>query len=110
MLIFTNPPPVPPHTLILSGALEPRSVRESARALLEGENASSGAYEVIPRATHAGVLVNREVIAESQRWAAQALRIDASVKIPPRLPLVGGVAGLIGIFLLAAPFLLQALG
>ena len=38
------------------------------------------------------------------------LGLDASVKIPPRLPLVGGLAGLIGIFLLAGPFLNEALG
>jgi len=110
MLIFTNPPPIPAHTLVLSGSLEPRSIRESARYLLSGENAASGKYEVISYATHAGMLLNRNVVAESQRWAAQPLGIDASVKIPPRLPLIGGVAGLIGIFLLAGPFLREALG
>ena len=110
MLIFTNPPPVPAHTLVLSGSFEPRSIRESARSLLSGENAASGDYEIISGATHAGLLLRRNTVAESQRWAAQALGIDASVKIPPRLPLVGGVAGLIGIFLLAGPFLREALG
>jgi len=110
MLIFFNPPPIPTHSLILSGALEPRSMRDSARYLLSGENASSGRYEVIPLATHAGLLVNRDVIAESQRWAAQALGFEASVKVPPRLSFVGGVAGLIGIFLLAGPFIREALG
>jgi pimeloyl-ACP methyl ester carboxylesterase len=110
MLIFTGQPPIPAHSLVLSGALEPRSMRDSARYLLSGENASTGKYEVIPLATHAGMLTNREVVAESQRWVAQALGIGASVKIPPRLPLVGGVLGLIGIFLLAGPFLREALG
>ena len=110
MLIFTNPPPVPAHTLVLSGSLEPSSIRESARSLLSGENAASGQYEIISGATHAGMLVRGNTVAESQRWAAQVLGIDASVKIPPRLPLVGGVSGLIGIFLLAGPFLREALG
>ncbi len=110
MLIFTGQPPIPAHSLVLSGALEPRSMRDSARYLLSGENAASGKYEVIPLATHAGLLVNRDVIADSQRWAAQTLGIDSTVKIPPRLPLVGGVLGLIGIFLLAGPFLREALG
>ena len=71
---------------------------------------ASGQYEVISGATHAGLLVRGNTVAESQRWAAQVLGIDASVKIPPRLPLVGGVAGLIGIFLLAGPFIREALG
>jgi alpha-beta hydrolase superfamily lysophospholipase len=110
MLIFTNPPPLPPHTLVLSGSIEPRSVRESAQSLVAGENAASGKYEIIPHATHAGVLTDRDVVAESQRWAAQALGIDATVKIPPRLPMIGGFLGLVGIFLLAGPFLREALG
>ena len=110
MLIFANPPPVPPHTLVLSGSLEPRSVRDSARSLVSGENAASGKYEVISHATHAGMLFDRDVIAESQHWAAAALGIDASVKIPPRLPMIGGFLGLIGILLLAGPFLREALG
>jgi pimeloyl-ACP methyl ester carboxylesterase len=110
MLIFSNPPAIPAHTLVLSGSFEPRSVRESARSLLSGENAGSGQYEIISGATHAGLLVRGNTVAESQRWAAQVLGIDGGVKIPPRLPLVGGVAGLIGIFLLAGPFLREALG
>jgi len=110
MLILMNPPPIPAHTLVLSGSFEPRSIRESARSLLSGENAASGDYEIISGATHAGLLLRRNTVAESQRWAARVLGIDASVKIPPRLPLVGGIAGLIGIFLLAGPFLREALG
>jgi pimeloyl-ACP methyl ester carboxylesterase len=110
MLIFTNPPPAPPHMLVLSGALEPRSVRESARALVDGENEATGKYEVISRATHAGVLSSRDVVAASQQWAGQVLGIDTGVKIPPRFPLIGGFAGLVGIFLLAGPFLREALG
>lgn len=110
MLIFTDPPAVPPHTLVLSGGLEPRSMRDSAKDYISGENAASGSYEVISLATHAGLLTRANVVAESQRWAAQVLGIDGSVKIPPRLPLVGGVAGLVGIFLLAGPFVREALG
>ncbi len=110
MLIFTNPPPLSAHTLVLSGSLEPRSVRESARYLLSGENTATGKYEVISRSTHVSLLFDRDAITESQRWAAQTLGLDASVKTPPRLPIIGGVAGLIGIFLLAGPFLREALG
>ena len=110
MLIYTNPPPIPPRTLIFNGTLEPRSMRDSSVYLLSGENAPTGKYQVIPHATHVGLLFDRDVVAESQRWAAHALGIDASVRTPPRVPLMGGVAGLIGIFLLAGPFLREALG
>jgi pimeloyl-ACP methyl ester carboxylesterase len=109
-LPLTNPPPAPLRLLVLSESMAPAMLRDTARSLLSGENSASGKYEVIPRSTHVSLLFNPEVIAESQRWAAQALGIDASVKIPPRLPLIGGLAGLIGIFLLAGPFLHEALG
>jgi pimeloyl-ACP methyl ester carboxylesterase len=110
MLPFTDPPPAPARLLVLSESMAPSMLRDTARALLSGENSTSGKYEVIPRSTHVSLLFSPEAVAESQRWAAKALGIDASVKIPPRLPLVGGVAGLIGIFLLAGPFLREALG
>jgi pimeloyl-ACP methyl ester carboxylesterase len=110
MLIFADPPPVPPHTLVISGGLEPRSMRDSAKDYLSGENAATGRYETISLATHAGLLVRANVVAESQRWVALVLGIDGSVKIPPKSPLWGGVAGLIGIFLLAGPFVREALG
>jgi pimeloyl-ACP methyl ester carboxylesterase len=110
MLPFTDPPPAPPRLLVMSAGLEPRMLRESARSLLSGENAASGDYEILSGATHASLLVRGNTVAESQRWAAKALGIDGSVKIPPRLPLVGGLMGLVGIFLLAGPFLREALG
>jgi pimeloyl-ACP methyl ester carboxylesterase len=109
-LPFTNPPPAPPHLLVLSESMAPAMLRDTARSLLSGENAADGKYEVIPRSTHVSLLFNPEVVAESQKWAAQALGFDAFTKIPPRLPLVGGVMGLVGIFLLAGPFLREALG
>jgi hypothetical protein len=109
-LPFQNPPPAPPRLLVLSESMAPSMFRDSARSLLSGENAASGKYEVISPSTHVSLLFSPEVIAESQRWTAQALGLDAGAKIPPRLPLVGGVAGLIGIFLLAGPFIREALG
>ena len=59
---------------------------------------------------HVSLLFSPQVVAESQRWVAQTLGIDSNVVIPPRLPLVGGVLGLVGIFLLAGPFVREALG
>jgi pimeloyl-ACP methyl ester carboxylesterase len=109
-LPFTDPPAAPPHLLVLSESMAPAMLRDTARSLLSGANSVNGKYDVIPRSTHVSLLFNPEVVAESQRWAAQALGIDASVKIPPRLPMIGGFLGLIGIFLLAGPFLREALG
>ncbi len=74
MLIFTDPPPVPPHTLVISGGLEPRSMRDSAKDYLSGENAASGSYEVISLATHAGLL------GESERRCGVAAMGGASTR------------------------------
>jgi pimeloyl-ACP methyl ester carboxylesterase len=109
-LPFTDPPPAPSRLLVLSESMAPAMLRDTARSLLSGENSVNGKYDVIPRSTHVSLLFNSEVVAQSQRWAAAALGIDASVKVPPRLPMIGGFLGLIGILLLAGPFLREALG
>ncbi len=110
MLIFKDPPPAPANTLVLNGALEPRSIRDSARSLLTGPTASSGRYAVIPHATHASILSDVNAVRASQAWAAQILKLDPPVKVPSRAPLFGSVAGLVGILLLAGPFLRETVG
>src|SRR5229473_1349763 len=52
MLPYTNPPPVPPHTLAISAALEPLGIREITRDLITGDPGGTGKYLFMPRATH----------------------------------------------------------
>src|SRR6202140_375884 len=51
MLPYTNPPPVPPHTLAISAALEPLGIRELTRDLITGDAGGTGKYLLMPGAT-----------------------------------------------------------
>ncbi len=111
MLIFHNPPPVPPHHAGAQWVAWRRQRSRLGSVTAFGRECGERKIRSDSRAQRTlSLLFNRDVVAESQRWAAQALGIDASVKIPPRLPMIGGFLGLIGILLLAGPFLREALG
>jgi|HubBroStandDraft_4_1064222.scaffolds.fasta_scaffold18591_2 pimeloyl-ACP methyl ester carboxylesterase len=105
MLPFNDDGPAPAHTLVLSGSFEPRSVRETARSLNAGSAAITGKYAVIPHSTHVSLLFDPAVARASQVWAAQVLKLDSNVALPSRIPLVGSLAGFIGVLILVGPFL-----
>jgi pimeloyl-ACP methyl ester carboxylesterase len=105
MLPFNDDQPAPAHTLVLSGWFEPRSVRETARSLIAGSAATTGKYAVIPHSTHVSLLFDPAVARASQVWAAQVLKLDSNVALPSRIPLVGSLAGFLGVLILAGPFL-----
>src|ERR1700740_2721522 len=56
LLPYTNPPPLPPHTLAISAEFEPLGIRELTRDLITGDAAGTGKYLFFPRATTASVL------------------------------------------------------
>jgi len=110
MLPYTNPPPLPPHTLAISAAFEPLGIRDSTRDLIAGDTAATGKYLFMPRATHVSVLFDSRVVRTAQEWAAETLNFPAEPSVPSSLPLVGSLAGLAGILLLAGPFVRETLG
>jgi pimeloyl-ACP methyl ester carboxylesterase len=110
LLIFGDPPPTPANTLVVSGSWEPRSVRDTAQGLVSGNAEATGKYMVIPHATHVSLLFDPKAARASQAWAAHVLNIDSNAALPSRLPLAGSMIGLLGIFLLAGPFLRETLG
>jgi pimeloyl-ACP methyl ester carboxylesterase len=110
MLLFNDPAPAPPNTLILSESLASPKVRDTNRSLIAGAAAASGKFLVIPRSTHVSLLFDREAVRVSQAWVAQILKFEAKPGVPSRLPLAGAFAGLAGILLLAGPFLRETLG
>lgn len=109
MLPYTNPPPLPPHTLAMSAAFEPLGIRESTRELVTTDAAATSQYLFVPRATHVSVLFDRRVVRASQEWAAKTLGLNAGASVPSSAPLVGSLLGLSGILLLAGPFLRETL-
>jgi pimeloyl-ACP methyl ester carboxylesterase len=109
-LPYTNPPPLPPHTLAISAAFEPFGIRETTRDLITGDAAATGKYLLIPGATHVSVLFDTRVVRAAQEWSAEALHFPAEPTAPSSLPLPGSLAGLVGILLLAGPFLRETVG
>src|SRR6266849_3558943 len=110
MLPYTDPPPLPPHTLAMSAAFEPLGIRESTRELVAGDAAATSRYLFVPGATHVSVLFDGRVVKAAQDWAAKALGLASQASIPSVAPLIGSTLGLAGILLLAGPFLLETLG
>jgi len=110
MLPYTNPPPLPPHTLAISAAFEPLGIRDSTRDLIAGDAAATGKYLFMPDATHVSVLGDSRVVRASQEWTAETLKFPAAPSAPSSLPLAGSLAGLAGILLLAGPFLRETMG
>jgi pimeloyl-ACP methyl ester carboxylesterase len=110
MLPYTNPPPLPPHTLAISAAWEPLGIREITRALVSEEADATSKYLLVPGATHVSVLFDTRVVHASQEWTAEALHFSAEPTAPSNAPLAGSLAGLAGILLLAAPFLRETVG
>jgi len=109
MLIFTQPPTTPANTLVVSGSLEPRGVRDSARSLISG-NEATGKYMIIPGSTHVSLLFDPQAARASQSWAEHVLKFEANAAVPSRIPLAGSMAGFFGILLLTGPFLRETLG
>jgi pimeloyl-ACP methyl ester carboxylesterase len=104
MLPYNNPPPVPPHTLAISAAFEPLGIRELTRDLITGAGSETGKYLFMPGATHVSVLFDKRVVHASQEWIAETLHFPVELSAPSYAPLVGSLAGLTGILLLAGPF------
>src|SRR6266849_5990203 len=114
MLPYTNPPPVPPHTLAMSAAWEPLGIREITRDLVTEDAGATSKYLFIPSATHVSVLFDSRVVRASQEWTAETLKFprefSAPSVAPSSAPLFGSLAGLAGILLLAGPFVLETMG
>jgi hypothetical protein len=112
MLPYTNPPPLPRHTLAISAALEPLGIRELTRDLVSGDATATSRYLFVPGATHVSVLFDGRVVRAAQDWAAKTLGLPlpSQVGVPSSAPLMGSILGLAGILLLAGPFLRETIG
>jgi pimeloyl-ACP methyl ester carboxylesterase len=110
MLPYSNPPPLPPHTIAMSGAFEPFGIRELTRDLIAEDTSGTSKYLLFPQATHVSVLFDTRVVQASQEWSAETLHFPAELSAPSYAPLVGSLAGLAGVLLLAGPFLSEMVG
>lgn len=109
-LLFSDPPMLPPHSLVIVGSLELESMRGNAADLVASRSDGSAQYLVIPGASHVGVLFNRSAMRASQEWSAQTLHLPSISALPSHRPLAGALGGFIGLLLIAGPFLREAAG
>ena len=108
-LLFHTLPTLVSNTLILVGQLEPNEIITNA-ADLAAHDPQLVKFVKVPWATHVGMLFSPSVAGHAQDWAAHALSIPNSARLPSHANLVGCVLGLIGILLLAGPFIREMVG
>lgn len=111
-LLFSAPPVLPPHSLVMVGALEPQAIRWNAADLAVTRADGTTMYEEIRGATHASVLFDSSAVRSAQGWVAHILTPHAgsTAGMPSRRQLYGAIAGFIGLLLLANPFLRELTG
>jgi pimeloyl-ACP methyl ester carboxylesterase len=106
-LLFQNPPPIRPNTLITAGQFEPLGLAANAADLATGNSDPSIEFRRLRGQTHVSVLFNPGVARMSQAWAARVLSISNPAQLPSLLFFAGGLLGVAGILLLSGPFLLE---
>jgi pimeloyl-ACP methyl ester carboxylesterase len=109
-LLFSDPPILPPHSLVMVGSLELESMRGNAIDLAASRSDGTVKYLEIPGASHVSVLFNRTATRASQEWSADVLHLPPIAALPSHRPLIGALGGFVGILLIAGPFLREAAG
>ncbi|HEY6127503.1 MAG TPA: alpha/beta fold hydrolase [Candidatus Acidoferrum sp.] len=105
LLLFPSPPVLAAHSLVLSAAWEPTAIRKIAEDLVTQSSCTPVKYETIPRTSHVSVLFSSATFAAIRSWTSQILSIDPAAPLPKNMPALGCVLGLLGLSLLAPPFL-----
>jgi pimeloyl-ACP methyl ester carboxylesterase len=112
-LLYHSPPQLLPNTLITAGQFEPKGLRENARDLAASSTDPSVQFALIPLNSHVSVLFSATVARMAQEWAAKVLQLPeklvSGTRLPSRLGLLGGMFGLVGILLLARPFIRECI-
>lgn len=109
-LLYQGFPAVLPNTLILAGQFEPEWLRGNAEDLAATSHDPSVKFETAAWNSHVSVLFSPWIARDTQQWAARVLGIPNVNRVPSRAFLLGGILGLAGIMLLAAPFICEAVG
>src|SRR5216684_1252874 len=109
-LFFSDPPELPPNSLVMVGSLELESMRGNAADLVVSRHDATSKYLEIPGASHVSVLFNSTAMRSAQEWSAQVLHLPPTAALPSHRPLIGALGGLVGILLIAGPFLHEATG
>jgi alpha/beta superfamily hydrolase len=100
---------LPPHSLVMSASGDPSQIRDGSRDLVPTPGDGTSEYVVIPHSSHTSILFDPVAVSSAQNWAVRVLRLASQPRVPSRKGLLGFLAGLVGILLLAGPFLRETL-
>ena len=109
-LLFSDPPELPSHSLVMVGSLELESMRGNAADLVASRNEEPAKFVEVSGASHVSILFSRAAMRASQEWTARVLHLPSAAALPSRRALYGALAGFAGILLIAGPFLREAVG
>lgn len=109
-LLFRNPLPLPPNSLILAGQLEPQGLRSNAADLAASSADPTTKFVLVPYTSHVSIIFSRGVARLVQQWVAQVLHLQPTPNLPFQGDFLGGFLGLAGILLIAGPFLRESVG
>jgi pimeloyl-ACP methyl ester carboxylesterase len=110
-LIYRDPPPLVPNTLILASQIEPKGLTANAEDLAATRQNGTVRFKLIRWTTHVGVLFSKSVATACQDWAKGVFhRTETPGPLPSEANVLGALLGLAGIVLLAVPFLWEMFG
>jgi pimeloyl-ACP methyl ester carboxylesterase len=105
-LLYQSPPRILSNTLVTAGRFEPLGLTANAADLMSQNNAdATSEFHLLPRQSHVSVLFAPGVARMAQAWAARVFHVPNSGRVPSLLYFGGGLLGLVGILVLAGPFL-----
>lgn len=105
VLLFPDPPPLAPHSLVLSAAWEPAAVRQIAQDLVTQSADASSKYQVVPATTHVSILFAPSTFEAMRAWTSQILGTAPTAPLPQNRQSLGCLVGVLGLSLLVPPFL-----
>ena len=110
-LLYRDLPPLVPNTLILASQIEPKGLAANAEDLAATRQDGTVRFKLIRWTSHVGVLFSKTVARDCQDWAKGVFhRTEAPGSLPSDANVPGGLLGLVGIVLLAVPFLGEMFG
>jgi len=109
-LLFHTLPNPTANTRILVGQYDLPGLKDDA-ADLAAHSPADVHYSVVPGNSHVSVLFSPTVAREAQDWAAGALSLPGrSYELPSHANLWGCALGIVGLLLIAGPFLREMVG
>jgi pimeloyl-ACP methyl ester carboxylesterase len=109
-LLFHGAPKLIPNTRIMVGQYEPSGLVAAAANLAASAHDPTVVFSIVPHNSHVSMLFSPTVASESQAWAARVLNLPEVSRLPSRVNLLAAVLGILGIVLVAGPFLRDVLG